>query len=362
MACVTKRRDRLVLDFRDQIGRRRVITLPRGMTRQEGKIELAKHLKKVKKGIFRPSREIPKFEKVAEDWLNLKRVDLRYGSYKQYRGHVRNHLVPFLGSKRIDAISFPAIEMFKAHCRENGVSVATIKKILTTLGTIMVYAVRCRYVDHNPVRDVEKPRKTSEDHNEIQPFSPMEIRAILDATEHRKYRMLFLFAALTGLRQGELFALKWGDIDWNHSQVHVRRTYNHGEFYKPKSKAGNRKVDLSPILLRQLKEWRVASEYSKESGLVFPTDAGTPLNHGNVLRRHYYKALKRAGVEYRKFHTFRHTFASLLLEQGENIRYISGQLGHSSTSLTLDVYSHLISNTNQEAAMRLSERVLGDSQ
>jgi len=361
MAKVAWRRGRFVLDFRDQTGKRRWVTMPKGITRQEAKIKLGKMLKQVEKETFRPSREIPKFEKVAEDWLTIKKVDLRYGSYKQYRGHIRNHLVPFLGRLRVDTVTYPAIERFKSHCRETDVSVATIKKILTTLGTIMVYAVRCRYIDHNTVREVEQPRKTSEDHSEIQPFSPEEIRAILDATPQRKYRMLFLFAALTGLRQGELFALKWGDVNWQDSQVHVKRTYNHGEFYQPKSKAGNRKVDLSPALLHELKEWRVASKYSKGTDLVFPTDVGTPLNHGNVLRRHYNPALEKAGVPHRKFHTFRHTFASLLLEQGENIRYISGQLGHSSTSLTLDVYSHLISSSNQEAATRLSDRVLGDS-
>ena len=140
----------------------------------------------------------------------------------------------------------------------------------------------------------------------------------------------------------------------------VRRTYNYGEFYPPKSKAGNRNVDLSAGLLAQLREWRVASKYSQGGDLVFPTEAGTPLNKGNMLMRHYYKALKVAGIPFRNFHTLRHTFASLLLEQGENIKYISNQLGHSSTSMTLDVYSHLISDSNPQAAERLSNRILGD--
>jgi integrase len=361
MACVTRRRGKLVMDFRDNAGRRRVVVLPRGMTRKEGKIELGKILKKLEQNSFRPNREIPHFNKLAEEWLNLKRIDLRRGSYRQYKGHIDNHLVPYMGKLKADSITYPIIEGFKAHCRERGVSVPTIAKILTTLGTILTYAVRCRYCDSNPVRDVEKPRKTREDHIEIRPFSPSEIRDILANTPNNKYRMMFLFAALTGLRQGEIFALRWSDIDWQQSQVQVRRTFNHGEFYSPKSAASSRKVDISPTLRRQLKEWRIASEYSKDSDLVFPSSAGTPLSPANVTSRHFKPALQRAGIEYRKFHTFRHTFASLLLEQGENIRYISGQLGHSSTSLTLDTYSHLISNTNQDAAVRLSERVLGDS-
>ncbi len=362
MACVTRRRGRLVLDFRDQLGRRRIITLPQGMTRKEGKIELGNILRKVEKETFKPSRQIPKFSQVAEDWLRLKKVDLRYGSYKQYRGHVRNHLVLFLGKLRIDNISYPAVERFKAYCREQEVSVATIKKILTTLGSIMTYAVRCKYIDHNSVREVEKPRVSSVDRKNIRPFTAEEFQRLLDAESNPMYRLLFKTAGLSGLRQGELFALRYSDIYWSTSQIEVCRTFNHGEFHNPKTAKSRRKVSIPRILLNELRERRLQSKFSGDSDLVFCTSVGTPLNHGNVLRRHYYPSIKRAGIAPRNFHCLRHSFASWLLQNNEPIPVVAALLGHSTPNITMMYYAHIISDDHSEVAERLGKAMLGEEQ
>ena len=108
--------------------------------------------------------------------------------------------------------------------------------------------------------------------------------------------------------------------------------------------------------MKRLKEWKLACSPNAQY-LVFPNKAGRTINHNNLIQRHFYPALEKAGLPKIRFHDLRHTYASLLIEQGENIKYIQNQLGHSSPTVTLNVYSHLMKSVNQEAALRLENAV-----
>jgi integrase len=357
MATVSFRRDRWVLDYCDQHGKRRWKTMPKGTTKKEAQQKLGEMIKLVHTGAHRSPKEIPLFKDVAASWLNSKEVVVRYSTMKLYRGQVKNHLNPLLGHLRINRIAFEVIENYKAQKLQDGMSVPTLNKTLTTLGAIMQYAVRARFVDHNIVRDVDRPRRNA-DKPEITVLKPEQIRVLLDATPSQKYQVLFMTAALTGLRQGELLGLKWGDIDWENNQTRVRRTYNYGRFQEPKSNTSRRKIDLAPALVHELKKWRLACPKSKFD-LVFPNEKGNPMNHSNLHNRYFVPALKAAGLPRIRFHDLRHTYASLLIEQGENAKYIQAQLGHSSPMFTLAVYGHLISDTNPSAAAKLGKTVLG---
>jgi integrase len=166
-------------------------------------------------------------------------------------------------------------------------------------------------------------------------------------------------AVLTGMREGELLGLQWGDIDWLNSQIHVRRTYNHGRFYEPKTKTSRRKIDLAPELVRELKRWRVACPPG-DLDLVFPTENGTPEDATNMVRWRFLPALRRAKLPKIRFHNLRHTYASLLIAQGEYPKYIQSQLGHSSINVTMDIYGHLMDTVNRRAATQLGKLVLGN--
>ena len=106
-----------------------------------------------------------------------------------------------------------------------------------------------------------------------------------------------------------------------------------------------------------LKKWRLACPPNKLD-LIFPNEAGQPLNHSNVVSRYFEPALTKAEIGKIRFHDLRHTYASLMIEQGENIKYIQSQLGHSSPTVTLNVYAHLMKKVNQEAARRLEKVIL----
>jgi len=186
-----------------------------------------------------------------------------------------------------------------------------------------------------------------------------EIRVLFGKAATPKDKLLFKTAVLTGAREGELIGLQWGDVDWLNSQLHIRRTFNHGKFMEPKSKASRRKIDLAPELVHELKKWKLACPKG-ELDLIFPTEEGTPENAANLLYRRFFPALRRAGLPRMRFHNLRHTYASLLIAQGEHPKYIQSQLGHSSINVTMDIYGHLMETVNQKAASRLGKTVLGD--
>jgi integrase len=109
-------------------------------------------------------------------------------------------------------------------------------------------------------------------------------------------------------------------------------------------------------MMTKLKEWKPAC-LPNALGLVFPNSAGNPINHNTLVNRHYQPALKDAGLPTIRFHDLRHTYASLLIEQGENIKYIQTQLGHSSPTVTLYTYAHLMKSVNQEAVLKMENTV-----
>ncbi|MBN2062555.1 MAG: site-specific integrase [Deltaproteobacteria bacterium] len=230
------------------------------------------------------------------------------------------------------------------------------------LNGIMKYAVRQRFVDYNPVQDVEKPKGHSRynESDQMDIFRPDEIRQFLKNADGLKNKTLFMLAVMSGARQGELLGLKWSDIDWYNSQLIIKRTFQHGRFYDPKSTTSKRKIDLGPTVMAQLKQWKLACK-PNELDLVFPNEEGKPIDKNNLIRRHYEPALRRAGLRRIRFHDLRHTFASLLIAQGEHPKYIQNQMGHSSINVTMDVYGHLMNTVNQESAKRLDTVIFKES-
>ncbi|MCP4368683.1 MAG: site-specific integrase [Deltaproteobacteria bacterium] len=171
-----------------------------------------------------------------------------------------------------------------------------------------------------------------------------------------KYKTLFMLAIMSGARQGELLGLKWADLDLKNKQIKIRRTFNNQAWNKPKTRSSKREIDLGPTMIRALKKWRLACPPNKLD-LMFPNEAGKPLNHNNMVNRHFTTALIKAKIDRIRFHDLRHTYASLLIEQGENIKYIQSQLGHSNPTVTLNVYAHLMNKTNPVSALRLEKSI-----
>jgi len=333
--------------------------LPKGATKSQAKKLLREIEDQVDKRVFMPTKNIPVFSEVAKGWLKNKKINVRNSTWRKYEGYLKNHFDEINGLK-INRITPAKVEKFIFKRQDQGMNLTTLRKIIVTFNQIMKYAVRHRYIDHNPVRDAERPKGQGKDEGlKIKVLIPSEINALLEAVTNQKYKTLFTLAIMSGSRQGELFGLKWMDIDWFNKQIHIQRTFNEGAWYKPKSKASSRKIDIGPTMMAELKKWKLACPPNKLD-LVFPNEAGKPMDHGNMLRRYFYPALKKTKLPRIRFHDLRHTYASLLIDQGENIKYIQSQLGHASPIVTLSVYAHLMNPVNQEAACRLDSTVWGE--
>jgi integrase len=356
MAKVAKRRGRYIIDFYDTYGKRRWITMPKGTTKKKATEKLREIEDQLRRGIYLPDKKIPNFKKIAKDWIEFKKPNLRYSTWSVYEGHTRNHFKDFDPIK-INRITTAKVEKWISARHKESMNLLTIKKILVTLGQIMAYAVRHGYIGYNPVRDAERPRGNGKsEESKIRVLTPAEIKSFLEVEKDMKYRTLFTLAVFSGARQGELLGLKWSDIKWGNNQIHIQRTFNKNNWYDVKTAASNRKIDIGPSMIAKLKEWKLACP-SNAYDLVFPNKAGKPIDHNNLRKWHFYPALETAGLPQIRFHDLRHTYASLLIEQGENIKYIQSQLGHSSPTVTLNVYSHLMKSVNREAALRLENAI-----
>ena len=376
MACISKRRGRYVIDCYDQNGKRYRKTLKAGTTKDDAKKGLRDIEAKIERRTFLHEKKTPLFSEVKAQWLDYKKQFLRETTHETYETNCRIHLSD-LDDLKINRINTATIENFisklqdkaksTATTREPGyiptgeekkIRLVTARKIIVILNQVMAYAVRHRFIDYNPVRDAERPRSQGKEGQEkaISILTPDQIRSFLNAVEDPKHRTLFLTAIMTGARQGEILGLKWSDVDFSKKQISINRTFNMGRFFTPKTKGSARRIDLAPMIVRELAAWQLLSG-GRNDGLVFSNEAGQPMNYSNMVQRYYRKALKDAGIPQIRFHDLRHTYASLLLAQGENIKYVQTQLGHSSPTVTLNVYAHLMKETNQEAVCRLENTI-----
>ena len=356
MACISKRRDRYVVDFYDNHGNRKRKTLKKGITKARAREILRDIEDKLARGLYLPEERIPLFFEVAKDWLEFKKLNIRKSTWFCMKGHTRNHFEE-LNNLRVNLITTAVIEKWITSRQQDSMNISTLRKILVTLGQILAYSVRHKYLSHNSVRDAERPRGQGiiED-KKIKVLTPEKIKALMDAVTNQKYHTLFRLAIMSGARQGELLGLKWSDIDWKASQVRIERTFNNQAWYVAKTKASKRRIDLGPAMMAELKQWKVAC-MPNNLNLVFPNESGQPMNHNNMVNRYFNPALFKAGIDRIRFHDLRHTFASILIEQGENIKYIQSQLGHSTPTVTLNVYAHLMKSENQEAAVKLEKAI-----
>ena len=263
--------------------------------------------------------------------------------------------------RKIREVTVEQIERFRSALVESGKGRRTINKSLTLLGAMFRYALRHRWVSYNPASLVHKLREeqgATQEGMDCNILTPTEINALLNAVDER-YHTLLMAAVLTGLRQGELLGLQWGDVDWNTKHVYVRRSFTGGGFYEPKTKYSRRKVDIPATLLTELKKWKLRCPKG-ELELVFPNGDGKPEHPSNVLRRGFFPALRRAGLRKIRFHDLRHTYASLLIANKEEPKRIQTLMGHSSIKITFDVYGHLMPNVADGVADRLGNLVFSE--
>lgn len=326
-----------------------------GSSKRAAEKLLAKRMNQINGGTYQEFNKIL-FEEFAEKWLSdYARISVKESTYISYRSIVRLHLNPCFGKQFLHRISTSDIQKFVSEkITKEKQSPKSVVNILVPFKEMFKHAVIWGYIKRDPSLYVKRPRVEQE---EMDFLTPEEIRLFLENV-NPVYHTLFLTAVMTGMRRGELLALQWGDIDWNSSEISVRRSIFRGEFIKPKTKNSIRRIVMSPVLRQALEQHRFLGRAS-DMDLVFSNENGLSLDPENLIKREFHPALDRAGLRRIRFHDLRHTYASLLISQGENIKFIQSELGHASAKTTLDRYGHLMPNLENDAARRLDKTVFG---
>ncbi len=300
------------------------------------------------------------FAEVAERWLADKRR-LRRRTRENYRGSLDNVLIPRFGKMKIGAVTVDHIAKLVHDLEKSGAKPSTINNHLLPLQGTFKFAMRRALIGSNPCSlltsdDRPAPREKVEAHV----WSDAEITALIESAEHvakqpesrYDYSPLIRTALFTGLRQGELLGLQWGDVDMVESELRVERQWGRaGEYGPPKTPSSVRRVPLSAEMTKYLAALKLRSKFSGNGDPVFASRTGTPLSHRNVTKRGFAPAAKLAELEV-SIHDTRHAFASRMISRGIDVVTLSGLLGHRNPRVTLEVYSHLYDRQKTDDAVR----------
>jgi len=259
-----------------------------------------------------------------------------------YRGYLRKHLGPFFGGRPLDKLDRHRVESYLLTKKREGLSAKTIQNHLNFLNGIFVFAMKREWATTNPVLLVDRPRAPRSAHRRLRFLSPEDLGAVVRAVPSDLFgaveRPLYLCAAMTGLRQGELIGLRWCDVDWTAGRVRVAESYTRGAFDTPKSHRG-RSVPMSDQLAGELERHFQRSRWRDERDLVFAHPLSGGVLDASKLRKRFRAAVARAGVEDLTFHELRHTFGTRMSAAGAPLRSIQAWMGHADASTT-EIYSH----------------------
>lgn len=307
---------------------------------------------------------VPTLGDYAAKWLlQYAAPQCKESTYARYEGVVRNHVLPTFATTPLTAITRTAIKTLLVTKRTT-LAPSSVQKILIPLREMLNHAVEEGLLPSNPAARVGRfVSKRHDPEHEIDPLTREELTRFLATVQGdaAHYYPLFLCLARTGLRLGEALALQWGDLDWHGRFLTVRRSVVRGRITTPKN-GKTRQVDMSRQLttvLHDLMTQRQAEAILQGRGetapWVFCAPHGGLLDKDNLRRRVFHRCVQHAGLRRIRIHDLRHTYASLLIQQGESLVYIKDQLGHHSIQVTVDIYGHLVPGGNQAAVDRLDE-------
>lgn len=347
-----------------------------GKTRKEVQEKLKIALREQQQGTLVTAPQ-QKLEQFLRDWLeNTQKHSVRPRTYERYEEIVRLHIIPVLGHHYVQKLTVQQVEAFYAKKIKEGYKPVTVASFHNVLHKALDTAVRWNLITRNVCDLVESPHA---EEYEIQPLSLEQIRKLLAAAVVRGYPIeaLVTLALATGMRRGELLGLKWQDIDFATSTLHVRRImsrvpsklkteerkgYVEANTKTKKSRRSIMVASFALIALQRHREYQKevkqkAGRLWQENDLVFCTSIGTPLNPDRDVRLRFKALLKEAGLPDIRFHDMRHSAATLLLAMGIHPKIAQEILGHSNIAMTMNVYSHVLPTMQQEAIDKLNEVV-----
>jgi integrase len=325
-----------------------------GLTRTQAEAELRRRMQGETVVVGRAERKTvaEAGERYVEHLATVKRR--KRTTIADYRGYLRRHLVPYFGERTLDRIEPDHLERYM-HEKLATLSPKTVTNHLTFLHGLFAFAVKRRWVASNPVALIDRPPATRQHARRIRFLQPVEVEALLRAVPDDELGptdgALYVCAVTTGLRQGELLALKWTDVDWLARRIRVADNFPRGrsdEADTPKSHH-LRSVPMADRLAGELERHFQRSAFRADHDLVFCHPVTGGAYDASALRKRFYEALERAGLRRITFHELRHTFGTQMAAAGAPLRAIQEWLGHANAKTT-EVYSHYAPDATNGAA------------
>ena len=309
-------------------------------------------------------------------WLETSvKHTVRRSTYLSYEHLIRNHLIPALGAVSLQKLQPVQVQAFyseklnagRSDGKGGGLSPRTVRYLHTVLRKALQQAMKWGMVARN-VCDATDPPRAVRPHVKI--WTPEEARQFLQAAAEDTYAVAWLVALTTGLRRGELLAIRWQDVDLTKGLLHVRQSLNAvgGERYfeQPKTAAGRRVVALSSETVAALRIHRVRQNAQRlrcgsawrDHDLIFTVPDGGPVWPDDLTHR-FNVLVKAAGAPRIRLHDLRHTHATMLLKEGVHLKIVSERLGHGGIQITADVDSHVTPDMQRQAADSVDSALFG---
>ena len=344
---------------RDPVTGKQIFKNVLGKTQAEVKEKLQKALAQAGKIDFAKTGKYTVTMWMNEWFENVAKIKVRPSSHQTYRGYIDHHIAPNIGNIPLEKLTTMdlqklyrkllnkgRVERVAAKQQPKGLSAKTVRNINQVISSAMDFAVAQKIILENPCKAVALPKV---EHKEMQTIPAEQLQVFLQEAKATGVYEMYYIELATGLRRGELLGLKWTDIDWQNGIIKVRRQVARvdGQIVEAplKTKNSYRAVTISQQAIEVLKQQKEKTndEY------VFPSPNGGPISPdsvNNMLKR----VLARAGIPKVRFHDLRHTFATIALQNGVDIKTVSGMLGHFSAGFTLDTYAHVTTAAQKEAA------------
>lgn len=296
-----------------------------------------------------------------KEWMNIKQHSIARETAKTNLSYINNHIIPEIGSIQMSKLTALDVQKLISRLLEKGLATSTVKRIFNILNTALNKAEKMQIVQRNVATLVDKPKVKRK---ELKIWSINEVYRFLEAAKSSRYYTAFHLAIMTGMRQGEILGLRWQDVDFDNCKIYIRQTLSHdGKEFNTgaKTSSGIRSITIDHVTMEKLKrQYRIITVEKKharsiynDKDLVICTSTGNQVSPSSIVKI-FRKLLLNSNLNRITFHDLRHTHASLLLMQNVHPKIVSERLGHSSIQMTLDTYSHLMPNMQEEAANGLA--------
>ncbi len=342
-----------------------------GKTRQEVAEKMNKALNSIMTGNFVEPSTI-----TVTEWLHIwlfeyKKNSVRPSTFDSYESLSRVHICPTIGMIKLKDLKPEHLQTLYNEKLKSGLSTRTIKYLHTIMHAALKQAIKNNLVIRNVSEATTLPKQKK---TEIKTLSIEEQARFIGALNGERLEAAFILALSTGVRQGELLALRWKYVDFEEGAIRIvsslGRVNNHDPnadtkttlmYQEPKTKNGKRTIPLPGAAVEILKQHRrhqleeklAAGEIYEDNDLVFATTLGKPIDSKNLVRR--FKAiLKKAGIDNINFHALRHTYATRFVELNEHPKVVQELMGHSDVRITLDIYSHVMPEVKKSAAKKIN--------